>query len=93
MKEIARRDKMKIYGDLLKVLNADSGYEKKIVITHVQSRINVPFMRLKIYVKDLKELGLIEDETSLKLTEKGRQYLEQYENVLEFMKNMGIGYK
>jgi predicted transcriptional regulator len=93
MKEIARRDKMKIYGDLLKVLNTESGHEKKIVITHVQSRINVPFTRLKLYVRDLVELGLIEDEISLRPTEKGKRYLEQYESVLEFMKNMGIGYK
>ncbi len=93
MKKIPRRDKMKIYGDLLLILNAESATEKKIVITKVQSRINVPYVRLKKYISDLKELDLIEDETSLKLTEKAKQYLEEYENVLDFMKRMGMSYK
>ena len=92
MKKIPRRDKMKIYGDLLLILDSESATEK-IVITKVQSRINVPFIRLKKYIADLIELDLIEEETSLKLTEKGKQYLEEYQNVLDFMKRMGMGYK
>jgi predicted transcriptional regulator len=93
MKKIPRRDKMKIYGDLLLILSTESTTEKKIVITKVQSRINVPYVRLKKYISDLKELDLIEDETSLKLTEKAKQYLEEYQNVLDFMKRMGMSYK
>jgi predicted transcriptional regulator len=92
MKKIPRRDKMKIYGDLLLILDSESTTEK-IVITRVQTRINVPFMRLKKYIADLKELNLIEDETSLVLTEKGKQYLNEYQTVLDFMKRMGMSYK
>jgi predicted transcriptional regulator len=92
MKKIPRRDKMKIYGDLLLILDAEPPNEK-IVITKVQSRINVPFIRLKKYIADLKELNLIEDETSLALTKKGKQYLEEYQTILDFMKRMGMAYK
>jgi predicted transcriptional regulator len=92
MKKISRRDKLKIYGDLLSVLN-DEAKTEKVVLTRVQIQINVPFDRLKNYVFELKELGLIQDETSLKLTEKGKQYLIEYEGVLEFMKRMGIMYQ
>lgn len=92
MKKIPRRDKMKIYGDLLLILDVESTTEK-IVITRVQSRINVPFIRLKKYIADLKELDLIENETSLVLTEKGKQYLNEYQTVLDFMKRMGMAYK
>ena len=92
MKKISRRDKLKIYGDLLSVLN-DEGKTEKIVLTHIQIRINVPFDRLKNYLFELKELGLIQDEISLKLTEKGKQYLTEYDRVLEFMKRMGIMYQ
>jgi len=91
MKKIPRRDKLKIYGDLLSILNDESKTEK-IVLTRVQTRIKVPFDRLKNYIFDLNELGLIQDETSLKLTEKGKQYLREYERVLDFMKRMGISY-
>lgn len=83
---------MKIYGDLLRILLTESSNEK-IVISHVQMKSNVPFIRLKKYVLDLKELGLIEDESSLKVTEKGKQYLREYETVLSFMKRMGMSYK
>ncbi len=92
MKKISRRDKLKIYGDLLSVLE-DEPNKENIVLTQVQVRINVPFDRLKKYISDIKELGFIQDETSLLLTEKGKQYLREYENVLEFMKRMGITYQ
>lgn len=90
--KILRRDKLKIYGDLLLVLN-DESKTNRIVLTHVQVRMNVPFDRLKKYVTDLKDLGLIEDETSFRLTEKGKQYLKEYEKVLDFIKRMGLTYR
>jgi predicted transcriptional regulator len=87
--KLARRNKIVIYGDLLSVLNEESKNEK-IVLTHVQVRMNVSYDRLKKYIVKLKALGLIEDEASLKLTEKGKQYLQEYEQVLDFVKRMGL---
>ena len=92
MKKIRRRDKLKIYGDLLSALYSESGAEK-IVLTQVQVKIKVPFDRLKTYIKELVDLGLIKDETSLELTKKGTQYLREYERVLDFMKRMGLAYR
>ena len=91
MKKIPRRDKLKIYGDLLLVLRSESNIGK-VVLTRIQVKINVPYDRLKNYITELKNLGLIEDETSLKLTEKGKQYLQEYEKILDFMKRMGLTY-
>ena len=91
MKNLQRRDRVKIYGDLLSILNAEANSEK-IVLTKVQVQINVPFDRLKNYISELNELGLIENEYSLKLTEKGKQFLREYEKVLDFMKRMGLIY-
>ena len=92
MKQIARRDRLKIYGDILLVLS-DLSREEKIVLTHVQVQIGVPFDRLKIYMSELNNLGLIEDQTSFKLTEKGKQYIVEYGKVLDFMKRMGLTYR
>lgn len=92
MKKIARRDRLKIYGDLLSILHAENK-EEKIVLTRVQVQIKVPFDRLKNYISELNDLGLIQDEISLKLTEKGKQYLTEYGEVLDFMKRMGIAYR
>jgi predicted transcriptional regulator len=93
MKTIARRDKLKIYGDLLSTLRSEASERERIVLTRVQMRINVPFDRLKSYITELKDLGFIEDETSLKLTQKGKQYLSEYEKILDFMKRMGLTYQ
>jgi predicted transcriptional regulator len=92
MKRIPRRDKLKIYGDLLSVLNNEARSEK-IVLTRVQVEINVPFDRLKKYLSELKELGLIQEDSELRLTEKGKQYLKEYKTVLTFMKRMGLTYR
>jgi predicted transcriptional regulator len=92
LKRITRRDKLKIYGDLLSALNHED-INERIVLTRIQVQINVPFDRLKNYVTELTELGLIHDEASLKLTEKGKQYLMEYEKVLEFMRRMGLAYR
>jgi predicted transcriptional regulator len=91
MKKIPRRDKLKIYGDLLMILN-DQSKTEKIILTQVQVRMGVPFDRLKNYISELSDLGLIE-EISLKLTEKGKQYLIEYAKVLDFMKRMGLAYQ
>lgn len=92
MKSLQRRDRVKIYGDLLAILYAEANSEK-IVLTKIQVQINVPFDRLKNYISELKELGFIEDESSLKVTEKGKQFLIEYRQVLDFMKRMGLMYQ
>ena len=91
MKKIARRDKMKIYNDLLSILESKSD-NREVVLTQLQLKLAVPFDRLKQYLSTLKELDLI-DQTSLKLTNKGKQYIREYKKFLEFMKRMGIAYR
>jgi predicted transcriptional regulator len=91
MKKLPRRDKMKIYGDLLSILSETN--TEKVVLTRIQLKINVPFDRLNTYIAELNELGLIQDETSLKVTDKGKQYLKEYQAVLDFMNRMGLTYR
>ena len=92
MKTIRRRDRLRIYRDLLAALYSRSGAEK-MVLTQIQAKINVPYDRLKTYITELEDLCLITDETSLKLTKKGIHYLREYERILDFMKRMGIRYQ
>lgn len=81
---------MKIYGDLLSILNAEKNSTSKIVLIHIQAKMKVPFDRLKNYISDLEDLNLIEDQFSYTLTEKGKQYLDEYKKILDFMEHMGI---
>ena len=92
MRRLPRRDKLKIYGDLLSIIYSEARTEK-VVLTRIQLKTNVPFDRLKIYLTELKELGLIIDEPTLRLTEKGKHYIKEYETVLDFMKRMGLTYR
>ena len=92
IRKIPRRDKLKIYGDILFILYTESKKEK-VVLTHVQLKTNVPFDRLKTYIAELKRLGLVDDDPSLRLTDKGKQYLREYHTVLDFMKRMGLTYR
>jgi predicted transcriptional regulator len=93
MKKKARRDKMKIYGDLLSTLKSEQNNVDKIILTHIQTKMNVPFDRLKNYISDLENLKLIEDQVGYKLTQKGKQYLDEYKKILDFMERMGIAYR
>ena len=77
---------------LLAVQN-DEAKTEKIVVTRVQVRINVPFDHLKNYIFELSSLGVIQNESSLRLTLKGKQYLREYEKVLDFIKRMGLTYR
>jgi predicted transcriptional regulator len=91
MRKIPRRDKLKIYGDLLSIIYNEASSEK-IILSRIQVKANVPFDRLKNYISEIEALGLIQQEPRLRLTEKGREYLMEYEKVLEFMKRMGLTY-
>ena len=93
MKKIARRDKMKIYGDLLSILQAERSDTEKIVLIRIQAKLNVPFDRLKNYLSDLENLELIEDQNSYKITQKGKQYIKEYQRIVDFMERMGISYR
>ena len=91
MKKIPRRDKMKIYGDLLAAISEEAKTQQ-IVLTRVQVRINVPYNRLKVYISELTELELICDDASLEITDKGRKYLKEYKKILDFMEYIGLTY-
>ncbi len=90
MKKKAKRNKMKIYGDLLSILKAEKKITDRVVLTRIQTKMNVPFDRLKNYISDLEDLKLIEDQLSFDLTQKGKQYLDEYQKILDFMERMGV---
>ena len=90
-KQLGRRDRMKIYGDILSAIWNERESDQ-IVLTRIQQKTNVPFDRLKAYLAELKVLGLVQDEPALGLSKKGQEFIAEYEKVLDFMERMGLGY-
>ena len=90
--KVLRRDRLKIYGDILSAFYLEAG-SNKIVMTKIQVKVKLPYDRLVLFTKELVQLGFVEDYTSLKLTEKGKQYLKEYERTLIFLNHMGLSYR
>lgn len=63
---------------------------EKPTITRIQIKVNVPFVRFKEYIEDLKERGLIKVEAEVSITEQGQKYLDEYQKVKEFLEKFGF---
>lgn len=88
MNKTPRRGRIQLYGDILAIIEAEGN--EKIVLTHIQLKSQVPFDRLKKYLSEMKTLGYIDDEKTPRLTQKGKQYKQEYMDVIDFMKRMGV---
>lgn len=85
-----RRDRARIYAEILEnILHASSAGEKP-TITRIQTKVNVPFVRFREYINDLEKKNLIKIETEIVLTEKGIEYLKEYRKVREFLERFGM---
>ena len=59
-------------------------------ITRVQNEVNLPSDRFRAHLEDMKTLGLIEHGESLTTTEKGRDFVSEYEKVAEVLRRFGL---
>ncbi len=87
-----RRSKYEIIYDILEVLQRKGGSVKP---THVLYGGNLSYDRLKKYMQELEENGLIEKvssngKTLYKLTDKGYKFLSEYKKVKELTGAFGI---
>jgi Winged helix-turn-helix len=59
-------------------------------VTRIQNRANVPFVRFKEYVEELRRIGLVGAEPVLTITEQGLRYIEEYRRVRAFLEQFGL---
>jgi predicted transcriptional regulator len=86
-----RRDRVRIYADILENIHRIYLSGKKATVTGIQTKVNVPFVRFKEYIEDLEKKRLLRKiETEIALTEKGEQYLNEYRKVREFLEKFGM---
>jgi len=86
------RSQLRIYADILRVVERERGNAKP---THILYGANLSHDRLVKYLTQLRERGLIEetgvaDRTAYSLTDKGIEFLKEFRKVSEFAEAFGF---
>jgi predicted transcriptional regulator len=86
----AKRNKMEIYSDILSALKQELSYGEARP-TRIQSKSNLAYDRLTRYLSELENQEMITSDP-LTLTQKGRDFLQDYDRIKEFLAEMGVKY-
>jgi len=86
---MVRRDRAQIFAEILAAIIEESRGTGKAKLTRVQTKVYVPYDRFKAYLIVMRDKGLIE-VGSLKITEKGIKYLEQYNLIIKSLERFGL---
>jgi len=84
-----RRERTRIFYDILNsiVTQEASGVAK---ITRVQNDVNLPSDRLRVRLKEMNALGLVEYGAKLTSTQKGRAFMAEYQKVVSILQQFGL---
>ncbi len=88
----AKREKLQVIFDILKAIQDKDG---KIKPTHILYKANLSSQMLNEYLGDLIKRGFVIENVEKKgktysLTQKGFDYLNQYQRVREFIDTFGL---
>ncbi len=76
-----RRSKLGLYSDILLAIQEES-YSGEVKPTRIQFRSRMAYDKMRKYLNDLIKKGMIEN-SPLRVTNKGRQFLHDYDGVKE----------
>jgi predicted transcriptional regulator len=86
---VRRRERAQIFYDILSsIIKQESAGGAKI--TRVQNDVNLPSDRLRLHLKEMSSLGLVEYGDTLASTEKGKAFLSEYEKVARILQQFGL---
>jgi predicted transcriptional regulator len=86
-----KRNKMEIYNDILRAINNVELANGEAKPTRVQVYSNLAYDKLVKYLNELESREMIV-LYPLKVTEKGQDFLKDYERVKDFLLTMGVKY-
>jgi len=87
-----RRNKLEIYFSIMNSIMQESMSMSIVRPTRVQFLSNLSYDNMTKYLKELKEKKMIQNSDGIFLTEKGRQFLKDYEKINSFTERMGLDY-
>lgn len=84
---------MELYNDILKAITEEltSGDDSAAKPTRVQLRSNLAYDKLARYLDELENKKMIM-QSPLLITEKGRDFLEDYDRISNFVLEIGVKY-
>ncbi len=85
-----KRNKLEIYNDVLSAIKIEV-IKGDARTTRVQSLSNLAYDKLTRYLGELETKAMI-TTSPLRLTQKGRDFLQDYERIRDFMQEMGLKY-
>ena len=88
----SKRDKIDIINDMLEAIRNSRG---KIKPTHLLYKSNMAHTKMKIYIEELKDKGMVDELMEKKrkyftITEKGLNFIEDYRRMKEFANVFGF---
>lgn len=87
-----RRTKIEIINDILRSIQNKGG---KIKPTHLLYKSNLSHTKMKDYVNELKNKGMVAEELEkdkkyYRITDKGLKYIAEYKKIMEFSDSFGL---
>jgi len=87
-----RRSKLEMVNDMLKAIQNKGG---KIKPTHLLYKSNLSHSKMKEYLDELMSKGLVEeimqnDKRMFSITEKGYNFLTEFEKIRDFSESFGL---
>lgn len=87
-----KRNRLDIIYDMLYTISNKGG---RIKPTHLMYKANLSHTQMKLYLEELMEKSLVEEEaragrTMLVITQKGFSFIQQFNQMKEFEKTFGL---
>ena len=80
-----RRSKIQIFFDIVTAVIDDTQNNKSVSPTRIQIKCNTSYDKLTKYLEEMAKRGIIENEKSIAVTEKGMQFHKDYSRINELI--------
>jgi len=80
-----RRSKIQIFFDIVTAVIDDTQNNESISPTRIQIKCNTSYDKLTKYLEEMTKRGIIENEKSVTVTEKGMQFHKDYSRINELI--------
>jgi len=88
--KVGKRSRIQIYFDILRILCEELKNDKPS-LTRVAHIANLPYDRFQKCLNKLIQLDMVREQNGKFLvTEKGFEYINEYERINDFLKRMGL---